>query len=96
VLLYPKARHTTEPWLIAYTPAGEKIGELLERDDDLRKRALELGFRVSGDRSLNDELQDRGMATPQLNETESFMPKSTDLAKLIGAVYGCEQVEVPW
>jgi hypothetical protein len=96
VLLYPKARHTTEPWLIAYTPAGEKIGELLERNDDLRKRALELGFRVSGDRSLNDELQDRGMATPQLNETESFMPKSTDLAKLIGAVYGCDQVDIPW
>jgi hypothetical protein len=96
VLLYPEARHTTEPWLIAYTKAGEKVGELLESDPGLRKRALELGYRVSGERGLNDELTARGMHTPLLSETESFMPKSGDLAKLIHEVYGCEQVEVPW
>jgi hypothetical protein len=96
VLLYPEARHTTEPWLIAYTKAGEKVGELLESNPDLRKRALELGYRVGGGRSLDDELTERGMDRPKLTETESFMPKSADLAKLIHAVYGCEQVEVPW
>jgi hypothetical protein len=96
VLLYPDARHTTEPWLIAYTKAGEKVGELLESDPGLRKRALELGYRVGGERSLNDELRARGMDLPLLSETESFMPKSGDLAKLIHEVYGCEQVEVPW
>lgn len=96
VLLYPEARHTTEPWLIAYTKAGEKVGELLESNPELRKRALELGYRVGGGRSLDDELTDRGMDRPKLTETESFMPKSADLAKLIHAVYGCEQVEVPW
>jgi hypothetical protein len=96
VLLYPEARHTTEPWLIAYTKEGEKVGELLENDPGLRKRALELGYRVGGERGLNDELSARGMDRPQLSETESFMPKSGDLAKLIHEVYGCEQVEVPW
>ncbi|MET0233279.1 MAG: hypothetical protein ABW224_01435 [Kibdelosporangium sp.] len=95
VLLYPEARHTTDPWLIAYTEAGSKVGELLEDNAELRARALELGYQVPG-LSLDGLLGARGMAKPRLSETESFMPKSSDLAKLIGAVYGCDQVDVSW
>lgn len=97
VLLYPKARHTTEPWLVSFSDKGERVGWLINNNADLRRRALELGLRVSGPESLDDLLAERGVARPQLSETESFMPKSADLARLISTVFGCKQLEeVPW
>jgi hypothetical protein len=97
VLLYPQARHTSEPWVVSFSDKGERIGRLINDNADLRRRALELGFRLSGPESLDDLLAERGIPRPELRETESFMPKSADLARLISRVFGCKQLEeVPW
>jgi hypothetical protein len=97
VLLYPKAHHNTEPWLIAFSKEGEKVGRLLSSDPGLHKRALELGFRPSaGPSSLDELLNERGIPTPQIGDTEAFMPQAPDLAKMIHEVFGCKQIEIPW
>ncbi|WP_306750247.1 hypothetical protein [Saccharothrix yanglingensis] len=93
VLLYPDAHHHTEPWLIAFSEAGERVGRLLDTDPDLRRRALELGFRLgrAGSASLGDVLAGRGIEEPDpgAGGTETFLPRSEDLAAMIGEVARC-------
>lgn len=97
VLLYPKAHHNTEPWLIAFSKEGEQVGRLLNEDPGLHRRALELGFRPStGTPSLDELLDDRSIPRPLIGDTEAFMPQPPDLAKMIHEVFGCKQIEVPW
>ncbi|MFJ6196919.1 hypothetical protein [Micromonospora sp. NPDC092111] len=49
ILLYPSVNFLTEPQFIPLTPAGERVGQLLTKDPDLRRRAIELGFRPVGE-----------------------------------------------
>ncbi|PSL52436.1 hypothetical protein B0I31_113108 [Saccharothrix carnea] len=97
VLLYPDAHHRTEPWLIAFSPAGERVGELVRGHPDLRRRALELGFRLDNEEStaLNELLRERGLPEPVLSRTEGFLPKPPELEKMIKEVGRCPEIRVP-
>ncbi|MFD1148273.1 hypothetical protein [Saccharothrix hoggarensis] len=97
VLLYPDAHHRTEPWLIAFSPAGEKVGELVRGDPGLRRRALELGFRLDNQDStaLTDLLRERGLPEPAVGGTEGFLPKPEDLETMIREVGRCPEIRVP-
>ncbi|MFE2756705.1 hypothetical protein ACFXGA_32390 [Actinosynnema sp. NPDC059335] len=97
VLLYPDAHHRTEPWLIAFSPAGERVGELVRADPRLRRRALELGFRLDNEEStaLNDLLKDKGLPEPELSRTEGFLPKPPELEAMIRQVGRCPEIRVP-
>ncbi|MFD4640723.1 hypothetical protein ACFWN2_25635 [Lentzea sp. NPDC058436] len=48
VLLYPEKQHQSTPELISFTPEGDRIGELMMNDPELRQRAVELGFHSLG------------------------------------------------
>ncbi|NUT46681.1 MAG: hypothetical protein HOV94_05075 [Saccharothrix sp.] len=97
VLLYPDTHHRTEPWLIAFTPAGERVGDLLRTDPGLRRRALELGFRLGNEDSteLDDLLEDRGLGRPDPGRTEGFLPKPRQLEEMIREVGDCPEIKVP-
>ncbi|WP_309117832.1 hypothetical protein [Saccharothrix sp.] len=97
VLLYPEAQHETVPELLAFTPAGSRLGELVTREPDLRKRALELGFRVFGsggsfDQSeLSAHLGGRGLPSPRsgVGDTETWLPPRDLFEQMITEVGGC-------
>ncbi|WP_433270567.1 hypothetical protein ACQPZF_10140 [Actinosynnema sp. CS-041913] len=97
VLLYPDAQHETVPELLAFTPAGSRVGELVTKNPDLRRRALELGFRVFGsggsfdDSELSAHLKRRGLPTPTsgLGDTEAWLPPRHLFDKMIVEVGGC-------
>ncbi|WP_158842695.1 hypothetical protein [Saccharothrix deserti] len=97
VLLYPDTNHRTEPWLIAFSPAGERVGDLIRNDPGLRRRALELGFRLDNQDStaLNGLLNERGLPEPVLSSTEGFLPKPPDLEAMIREVGRCPEIQVP-
>jgi hypothetical protein len=97
VLLYPDTHHRTEPWLIAFSPAGERIGELVRNHPGMRRRALELGFRLDNQDStaLPDLLRERGLEEPVLSRTEGFLPKPPELEAMIRAVGNCPEIRVP-
>ena len=97
VLLYPDTHHRTEPWLIAFSPAGERVGDLVRGHPELRRRALELGFRLDNEEStaLNELLRDRGLPEPVLSRTEGFLPKPPELEKMIREVGRCPEIRVP-
>jgi hypothetical protein len=97
VLLYPDTHHRTEPWLIAFSPAGERVGELIRGHPGLRRRALELGFRLDNQDStaLDDLLRERGLPEPVLSLTEGFLPKPQDLETMIREVGRCPEIQVP-
>ncbi|MEU6554876.1 hypothetical protein ABZ915_32060 [Streptomyces sp. NPDC046915] len=58
VLLYPTPFALTEPQLISLTDDGDKLVQLIDDDEELRERAIELGFRVrfSGDAGTSERL----------------------------------------
>jgi hypothetical protein len=97
VLLYPDTHHRTEPWLIAFSPAGERVGDLIRNNADLRRRALELGFRLDNQDStaLPDLLKERDLPEPVLSLTEGFLPKPPDLETMIREVGRCPEIRVP-
>ncbi|MEV0675805.1 hypothetical protein AB0I60_04690 [Actinosynnema sp. NPDC050436] len=97
-LLYPEAQHETAPELLAFTPAGNRLGHLISEEPALRRRALELGFRVlgpSGETSdygaLSEHLRARGLPTPTsgIGDTETWLPNRKLLERMILEVGGC-------
>jgi hypothetical protein len=99
VLLYPDAHHDTEPMLISFDEAGERVGQLIDNDPRLRQRALELGFRITrpGSSSLEDLLKQRGIEKPKTVGvgTKAELPERPDLLAIIKDVRGCALPEVP-
>ena len=97
VLLYPEAQVQTVPEFIALTPAGDRLGELITNNPELRQRALELGFRVfEPDGTLSEGrlagfLHERGIHVPQsgVGDTETFLPALPLLEKMIARVGDC-------
>lgn len=97
VLLYPEAQHQTAPELLAFTPAGSRVGELISNDPDLRRRAVELGFHVYGSHvspegsELAGHLTRRGLPVPSsgVGDTESWLPDLPLLEKMITEVGSC-------
>ena len=97
VLLYPDTHHRTEPWLIAFSPAGERVGDLIRSHPGLRRRALELGFRLDNQDStaLPDLLRERDLPEPEPTLTEGFLPKPPELEAMIREVGSCPEIRVP-
>ncbi|MET9666251.1 hypothetical protein ABZY19_12860 [Streptomyces sp. NPDC006475] len=97
VLLYPAGQMVTQPLFIALTEDGDRLGELITRDPELRRRAMELGFRildpsgeVAGDQ-LSRFLTERGIPVPSVasDNTRSSMPRLRFLERMISVVGDC-------
>ncbi|MEJ2851976.1 MULTISPECIES: hypothetical protein [unclassified Saccharothrix] len=97
VLLYPEAQHESVPELLAFTANGSRLGKLVVEDADLRRRALELGFRVFGsggsfDQSeLSAHLTGRGLPSPRsgVGDTETWLPPRDLFEQMITEVGDC-------
>ncbi|MEV5317398.1 hypothetical protein AB0K92_06920 [Streptomyces sp. NPDC052687] len=97
VLLYPTPYALTEPQLISLTDRGDRLVEIIAEDEDLRRRALELGFRVrfSGadgtSEQLNAYLAEHGIQVPQENtdRTKVYEPDLEVLEDIIDHVGDC-------
>ncbi len=98
VLLYPDTGLMTEPGFISLNPEGRRLGTLLETDPDLRRRAVELGFRVvaaddvPNTPTLAEQLAKAGVPVPEdeNGDTKALLPASIDLfERLIVRVGQC-------
>jgi hypothetical protein len=97
VLLYPTPYALTEPQLISLSGKGDRLVDLIERDPELRRRAIELGFRVrsSGEdgtsEQLNSYLGDHGIQvpTPNRDQTKVYEPDLDVLQEIINYVGNC-------
>lgn len=98
VLLYPSTRFFTEPQLIALTPDGERLGELISHDEALRERARELGFRVrdddggGADGTLDDHLRAQHVQVPLLSadDTKAVLPRLDLFERMVEVVGDCD------
>ncbi|MFI9173030.1 hypothetical protein [Streptomyces lincolnensis] len=97
VLLYPTPYALTEPQLISLSGRGDKLVGLIANDPELRRRAIELGFRVrfSGEdgtsEQLNAHLDENGIQvpTPNRDRTKVYEPGLDILEKIIDYVGDC-------
>ncbi|MBK3579812.1 hypothetical protein JHN63_39700 [Streptomyces sp. MBT65] len=97
VLLYPTPYALTEPQLISLSDDGDKLVQVIETDAELRRRAMELGFRVrsSGEdgtsEQLNTYLRGNGIQvpTPNRDRTKVYEPDLDVLEKIITYVGSC-------
>ncbi|WP_405886594.1 hypothetical protein OG739_11900 [Streptomyces longwoodensis] len=97
VLLYPTPYALTEPQLISLTDDGDRLVRVLEKDEKLRERAIELGFRVrfSGEDGtsarLNAYLRAHAVQVPVPNadRTKSYEPDLDVLEQLITSIGTC-------
>jgi hypothetical protein len=97
VLLYPDSQFVTQPEFIALNKEGDRLGELITHDPELRQRAMELGFRildpsgeVAGDQ-LSQFLRQRHIPVPSMegDNTRSWMPRLRFLERMISIVGDC-------
>ncbi|MET9520127.1 hypothetical protein [Streptomyces sp. NPDC002994] len=102
VLLYPSGQFVTQPQFIALNKDGDRLGELITNDPELRRRAMELGFRildpsgqVAGDQ-LSRFLRDREIPVPSItgDATRSAMPRLRYLERMISSVGDCPAADV--
>lgn len=103
VLLYPSSQFVTQPQFIALNTEGERLGELVTEDPELRRRAMELGFRildpageVAGDQ-LSRFLTERNVPVPALSgdDTRSPMPRIRHLEQMISVIGDCPPAQLP-
>jgi hypothetical protein len=97
VLLYPNARLQSEPTLVALNEDAQQLARLLATDDVLRRRALELGYRLL-DPALEDSseeltrfLSERGVPVPAMSTsyTRALLPDVPTLESMITTVGDC-------
>ncbi|MDO0932716.1 hypothetical protein QQY66_13815 [Streptomyces sp. DG2A-72] len=101
VLLYPSPSALTKPQLISLSEKGDRLVELIKEDRDLRRRAIELGFRVrvSGEdgtgKQLDTYLREHGIQAPVDNpdQTAMYEPDLEVLERIIDDVGGCSPPE---
>ncbi|WP_053735050.1 hypothetical protein [Nocardia sp. NRRL S-836] len=95
VLLYPTAQHQSTPELISFTPEGDRIGELVMNDPDLRRRAVELGFHPLGwsgetDQDFAGVITARGLPAPPAGEAgRTALPKAEYFERMLDVVGDC-------
>lgn len=102
VLLYPADHFESQPSFIALNDTGRKLGELLVNDPELRRRAVELGFRVlDADQGntgqtmasplLTDLLTERGIEAPSMNNdhTRAYLPQLDLFEQLVTTIGNC-------
>lgn len=94
VLLYPDPGFMTQPIMVSLTENGHKLGDVLDSDMVIHRRALELGFRVVtdgglfGSKELQRYLADKGVPMPALaeNATTVELPDGALLEIMIDEV----------
>ncbi|MGD9774766.1 hypothetical protein [Diaphorobacter sp.] len=64
LILYPQPTLYSKHVLVPYTPAGERVGQLLESDPQLRVLAQEFGFRTGGDTHGPELWAGKGVPAP--------------------------------
>ncbi|GLZ41837.1 hypothetical protein Acsp05_54610 [Actinokineospora sp. NBRC 105648] len=97
VLLYPDVALPSEPQFIGLTESGTRLGKLLTTDPDLRRRAMELGFRVfdptgeTASPQLSRFLAESRVPEPARGgiETKVLLPDLPLLEKMIEVVGDC-------
>ncbi|MEV4738977.1 hypothetical protein [Streptomyces sp. NPDC049555] len=92
VLLYPTTRMLTQPQFIALDRRADRLGELLEHNPELQRRATELGYHVLGADALTGRLRQQGVPAPPAaggDETAARMPELEILERMIAAVKNC-------
>jgi hypothetical protein len=95
VLLYPTVQHQSAPELISFTEEGDRIGELMMTDPQLRRRAVELGFHSLGWNGATEQdfagyLTERGVPEPPSGERGRVaLPKAELFERMIDVVGDC-------
>ncbi|XVV00972.1 hypothetical protein ACQPW3_26570 [Actinosynnema sp. CA-248983] len=97
VLLYPADHFETQPAFIALNERGTLMAQLLRTDAELRKRAVELGFRVldagqdTASPQLAGLLAERGIEAPTSTDdvTRAYLPAVDVFEKLITTIGDC-------
>ncbi|MEV5508736.1 hypothetical protein [Streptomyces orinoci] len=91
VLLYPTTRMLTQPQFIALDRRADRLGELLDHDPELQRRATELGYHVLGADALTEHLRQQDVPAPQAarDETAARMPDLAILERMIAAIKNC-------
>ncbi|WP_212824409.1 hypothetical protein [Catellatospora sp. TT07R-123] len=97
VLLYPDTNFLTQPQLIALNPQGDRLSRLVTEDPDLRRRAVELGFRVLAPDAVTESLPlaqhlaGQGVQVPEFggNDTKAVLPELPLFEEMIKVTGGC-------
>lgn len=97
VLLYPTVGFQTQPEFFSINSQGDRLGRLIISDPDLRRRALELGYRVvdtadnTTSKSLPEFLQQQGfpVPSPRNDYTVAYLPELSILEQMINFVGDC-------
>jgi hypothetical protein len=95
VLLYPTVQHQSTPELISFTPEGDRIGELMMTDPQLRRRAVELGFHSLGwngatEQDFAGHLAGNGLPEPPSGEKGRVaLPKAELFERMLDVVGDC-------
>lgn len=97
VLLYPRQEFQTDPEFISLRPGpADQLAELLATDEELRRRMMELGYRVFdstetvGSNQLFDYVRGHSLPVPAREDvTRAFLPELDLLESLIRKVGGC-------
>jgi hypothetical protein len=97
VLLYPNLQFQSEPTLVALNEDAQRLANHMTTDPLLRRRALELGFRLL-DPGLEDSseelpwfLAERGVPVPEMStsHTQARLPDVPTLEAMITTVGDC-------
>ena len=64
VLMYPTPTVVTKHTLVPLTPAGDRVGQLLTTDRDLKRLAAKYGFRTADVGSVDRLLAEKGIQAP--------------------------------
>jgi hypothetical protein len=99
VLLYPSQEFQTDPEFISLNEEAERLAEVLDSDPDLRKRMMELGYRVldgtstTGTEQLFQYLNANGVPVPaeRSDLTRAELPELDLLEKLIRTAGRCRE-----
>lgn len=86
VLMYPRPTVFSKHVLVPYTPAGARLGAVLEGDPALRALAHEYGYRTGGDSRGPELWATRGIQVPEVVVDVIDPPSQEWLERLIQAV----------
>jgi len=64
VLMYPDPTVLTKHTLVPFTPDGDRVGQLLTNDPDLKRLAVKYGFRTADAAAVKRYLEERKVAEP--------------------------------
>lgn len=86
VMIYPRPTVYSKHVLVPYTPAGERLGVVLESDPALRALAHEYGFRTGGDVHGPEEWARQGITVPDTLDDVIDPPSQEWQERLIQAI----------